>query len=523
MKKILIVFFTLLSVSQLQCDNVSWSFPPTIISTSNQNASDPQIAMDSNGNAIATWVENNLIKSSAHPFNMGWNSAATLSSTGASSPRLVSDPNGNATAIWIENGVIKAATKPFNGNWSSSTSLSNSNASTPDLAVLSTGDVVAVWVRNGNIESSTKLFGAANWQNRVTINSTNATLPRVGMGGTENNKRAVVVWQGTSGATNVIYASSKLLTGSWSSQQTISDVTRNSKNAHVALDANSNALAVWYQYDVNGTNYSNVIVRSASMPLNSSWSAPVSLSAAGNYNPANLVAKVAFDSTGNAIALWNTSFDNENFNVQSSVYPLRGSWSTPADLVSSNLFAYQSDLSATTFGDVLAAYMFYNGASLLIQSVESDIDASITTPWSVPINFSAGADNGYPRIAAALSGNVINAATIWITSDGTNNLIAASTGAKTIVLPPSNLFVFQQLNSFNVFNDYFNTLSWDASTDPNVSGYLIFRDGQFIEQVDSSVTQIEDHNRVQNGAVTYGVAAVDSQLGQSQTVFVSFP
>ncbi len=209
-KKILFVFLTLLSVSQLQCNDINWSFPPTILSSMSQNASDPHLSMDANGNVVAVWVENGVVKSSTHPIGMGWSSAVNISANGASSPRVVSDPSGNATAIWIENGVAKAATKPFNSSWSASTSLSSTGASAPDLAVDSSGDVVAVWARGNNVESSTKLFGA-NWQNRVTLTSTAASIPKVAIGGSGANQRVVAVWQGTSGATNVVYSSTKLI------------------------------------------------------------------------------------------------------------------------------------------------------------------------------------------------------------------------------------------------------------------------------------------------------------------------
>ena len=134
--------------------------------------------------------------------------------------------------------------------------------------------------------------------------------------------------------------------------------------------------------------------------------------------------------------------------------------------MNSNLFAYQADLAATSFGDVLAAYMYDNGAVLQIQSVESDIDAAITNPWSIPINVSASNNNAFPRIAAALSGNVINAAAVWLTTNGGFNSVAASAGSRTLVLPPTNLNVVQHVNNFGVFSEFFNTLSWQASKIP---------------------------------------------------------
>ncbi len=522
MKKLLALLFVMFSFSQLMSNDVTWSFPPTTLSTATVNASDPQIAIDANGNLVAAWVENSLVKSSSKQVNMSWSAPVTLSNSNASSPRIVSDPRGNAAAVWLESGVVKGATKLFSGSWTSATTLSSSGASSPDLAVDSAGDVIAVWARGNNVESSTKIFGNA-WGTHATITSAAAANPHVAMGSTGASTRAVVVWNGTSGSTNVIYSATKLVSASWSAQAIISDTSHNAGNAHVAVDANANVVAVWYKYDVAGSIYSNVVVQSAYRNAASgSWSPPASLSNPGIYNPASLVARVGFDANENAIALWNTSFDGATFDLQSAVLPVRGTWVGPIEVVN-NVYALEADMAVSSLGDALATFMFYNGSSLITRSAEANFSGFMQTVWSVPINLSTGTENGFPRIAATLTGNVINAAAVWIGFNGTHNTIQAVTGTRALVLPPSCLSVTQNVNNFSVFNEYYNTLSWHASSDPNVESYVIFRNGAFLMQVDASVLQIIDHNKVQNGSVTYGVAAIDAQQSQSAIVNVSFP
>lgn len=523
MKKIWIAFLSIVTLSPLMGNNINWSLPPVTLSSLSFNATDAHIAMDANGDLIAVWVENGFVKASTKPVNMNWTSSVTISATGASQPRIVSDTSGNGTAVWLENGVVKAASKLFNGSWSSSTTLSNTNAATPHLAVDSTGDVVAVWARNGSIESSTKLFGLA-WAPRVTISSQNAAFPRVAFGGTGVNERAVVVWNGTNSGVNVVYASTKLATGSWIAQQVISDTSHQAGFPSVAVDLNGNAVAVWYQYDVNGPVFSNVNVQTASRPAaNGVWSAPMSISASGMRDPSTLTARVGFDSTGNAVALWNLSFDDETFTIESAIKPVNGQWTTSVDLLSSNLYAMSEDLAVVSFGDALAAFLFYNGASQIIQTSESDITGFMQNAWSVPNNLSSGMFNAFPHIAAALTGNTINAAAVWINYNGTKTTVQALTGTRSVVLPPSNLHVTQSSHFFGVFTEFFNTVTWNASLDPNLAGYLIYRNGTFIAQVGAGTTQFIDDNRVQNGAVTYGVAAINNQQSQSQTIMVSFP
>jgi hypothetical protein len=533
MKKILITFFTLLLFSKVMANNISWSFPPVTLSSASLAASDPQIAIDGNGNAAAAWVENGFIKASVKPIGMSWSTAVTISNTGASFPRIVSDLNGNITAVWLESGVVKAASKPSSGSWSSSTALSSTTATSPHIAVDSVGDVVAVWARSGNVESSTKIFGAS-WQARVTITSTSAASPHVAMGGTGTNRTATVVWTGVSGTKNVVYASTKSVIasswteskGSWSAQTLISNTVQNAGYATVALDSNANAVAVWYAYNVDttGTIFSEVNVQSSYLPIGGSWKSPTVVSNPGIRNPATLYARVAFDAIGNAIALWNMSFDDRTFNIQSAVLPLRGDWTTPTDIVSSNLFAYETDLAVSSLGDALAVYMFYNGSFMLIQSSESDFTGLESNAWAIPINLSSGANHGFPHVASTLTGNTINAAVVWLSTNGTVNTVLATTGSRSVLLPPTSLAASQSSTSFGgVFTEYHNTVTWTASASPNIVGYIVFRNGTPIAEVAANVLAYVDNNRVQGQAVTYGVAAVDNQGSQSTIPTAHYP
>jgi len=522
MKKIFSVLLTFLAFASAQGSNINWSSPPTTLSGIGVNASNPQVAINSSGVAVAVWIENNLIRSS---FKNGssWGVATTISSINASSPGVVIDSSGNATAIWVESGVVKSASKTLFGSWGASTVLSSSGASSPTICVDSAGDVVAAWARSNNIETSTKLFGLA-WGTRTTITASTASNPVIAAGGTGTGTRIMIVWQGVSSGINVIQASTKTISGPWSAALIISDATRQASQPYPAVDQNGNASAIWYAYDLAGNSYANVAVKSATRSNSTgTWSPISTLSSSGVRNPSTLTARIAYDSIGNTIALWNISFDDETFNIESAVKPVNGTWGAPVDIIANNLYAYSAQLAVTTFGDTLSLYQFYNGNSLQIQTIESDINGFVNNSWSVPITISQGTDNAFPQIAASLSSNTINTAGVWLNFNGTNTQVVAATGSKTLVLPPTGLHVAQSSHNFGVFNEFYNTLTWTASTDPNVVGYLIFRNGIFLEQVGAGVTSIIDDNRANSGSVTYGVSAIDAENAQSTLVTVSFP
>jgi hypothetical protein len=522
MKKIILMVSSLLCFSQLVCSDYNWSFPADIISSASVNVNDPQIAMDPNGNSTAVWLENGSVKSKSKAIGMGWSGIAILSNANSSWPRVVAHSNGDATAIWLENGIVKASTKPFNGNWSAAVNISGSGASTPDLAIGSSGALVAVWVRNKRVEASTKLAGQS-WNSSLTVSSANAFSPKVAIGGTGENEKAVAVWHTASNGNKIVYASIKPITKAWGSQAALSDPNYCAEYANVAVDGNGNATAVWFKYEPLGSTLFNVYVQSADSLPNKTWSLPVDLSSPGICDPENLTARIAYDGAGNAIALWTMSFDDETFSIQSAYKPAFSVWNRAESLVQKNLYARSADVSVSAFGDALALYMFYNGSDLIIQSSSSDITGYINNVWSVPLNISEGSYNGNPRVASATSGDVINAAALWITYNGMNTALAASTGPKAIPAPPSNLAVMQSSNNFGVFTEYANTVSWDASADPNVTGYLIYRDGIFLAKVGANVLEYIDNNQTSNGSVTYGVASVDDQQTHGRVISVSFP
>jgi hypothetical protein len=138
---------------------------------------------------------------------------------------------------------------------------------------------------------------------------------------------------------------------------------------------------------------------------------------------------------------------------------------------------------------------------------------------------SPGSNNNAPKISENNSSSALisyaNAA--WVSTNGANTVIQAASGSKSTVAPPSNLAVSQNVNQFGVFNDYYNTLSWTASTEPAVAGYAIFRNGLMIAQVTSSELKYIDNNAIQNGSVTYGVATIDAQAILSVIQYVTFP
>jgi hypothetical protein len=101
-----------------------WQDTPDDLSGTGQRADTPQIAVDANGNATAVWMRSNgfnsIIQASIKPFGGIWQDTPDdLSETGqtATNPQIAVDANGNATAVWMRsngtNVIIQSSTHFF--------------------------------------------------------------------------------------------------------------------------------------------------------------------------------------------------------------------------------------------------------------------------------------------------------------------------------------------------------------------------------------------------------------------------
>jgi hypothetical protein len=523
--------FLMLPFSQLTALALTWNSPVTI-SDLGVDASDPHVGLDANGNAVAIWLEGGLAKASNLPSGGSWSTPVTISNSGASSLRLVVDPNGNATAIWLEAGVVKAVSQPFGGSWSAETILSGTGTATsPNLAVDTSGDVVAVWVQTStgvSIQSATKVFGGS-WPlvvDTISGTTTYSSSPFVSIGA---NGTVVAVWHSVSGVSDLINSASKTISGGvWGTPLSFFQGTATFSHNYpkVIVDASGNAHAVWFRFNQSGLAYSNVVVLASQLSSGSStWAIPTMLSITPSLrNPADLYARLAIDTTGDVMAVWTSSYDGLSFNAESAVQLSGKSWNIGGALQFLNLYGLEVDLAANSLGDVVALYMTFDGVStVMTQAAESDAASSVSNFWTPAQTISSGADNGFPRVAASLTGTTFNACGVWISNNGSNNVIQAATGSQTVILPPSGLSVVQNSTSFGVFTDYNNVVSWTASIDPSVTGYAIYRNGLQFATVAAGTSSVTDNNNTQNGSVTYGVAAFDHQHSQSQIINVSFP
>ena len=162
--------------------------PAVAVSGNDVELQSPQVALDARGKAVAVWKRDasrnggpRTVQAAVRPpGETTWGTASDLSSADqiAATPRVAMDGQGNALAVWAAsdpaptsssmtlNSVIQAASLPANdsGGWArKDLSSPAQNNSKPQVAVNARGDAVVVWERLQGVV----LFGSANSQRYV--------------------------------------------------------------------------------------------------------------------------------------------------------------------------------------------------------------------------------------------------------------------------------------------------------------------------------------------------------------------
>jgi hypothetical protein len=549
-RKIIVMLFAILGFIPLNSVVPTWTAPMTVpLLNSSSVPSSPEVVVDLNGNATAIWVEtdsmgNSNIVSSSLPFgSTSWSGPTQLSVAAMSVfPQLAVDSNGDVFAIWIEstNGSTGTVTANIQvaSTWGSATSLSTSAmASVPQIASGGNLNAVAVWLEFSQVTSNTCLSGTWGGMNEV-ISPTGALFPQIAIN--EVGSNAVASWHLLSAASpfnNNVFVATKTLGGSFGSASIFSDGTDQSVFARVAVDNNGNFIAVWYEYDIGASSeIINVALQARANENGNNQNIATITNYFGLSNPATLIANVEFDSTGNAIAVWNNSLYGSSYYVALSVNVFTNllnnlPWSTISYPSFNDNYALDCDVAAAGSNSLLI-WMHQDPASGLSQILSTlrGLNSTLGSATGT-VEVSSSGNNAFPSIGAVQTSSLpptLYAIAVWVnnTNPPTVNSLQWSNGnwSSTALEPATSLALTPVSTNLGVFTEISKTITWTANPASGVSGYRIYRligsDQFLIGQVSSSTTQFVDYNRT--GATdTYGIATVDVYGNESAQAVIS--
>ena len=294
-----------------------------------------EVAMDDNGNAIITWLQDDAIPNKrvfksdyrggvwTHPT--GASDCLSTAGTDAGIPQVAMDNYGNSIIIWSEAGQLFKS-EYRGGAWSTPASF-ETNTYAHHIAMDHAGNSIIVW---SNSEPPFKLFkseyrGGA-WTHPGVSDYFNpsgyAFDSNVAM---DNKGNAVIVWvQLNDGDTNRYIYKKEYRNGLWLPSTAISSASSDIGQPQVAMDDNDNAIIVWQQTDGSHRQIFKAEYRGGL------WSLPTTISTAGTDFS---IPQVAMDNSGNAVIVWQTEAIGYDTKVFKSEY--RGNaWSTTPKVIS---------------------------------------------------------------------------------------------------------------------------------------------------------------------------------------------
>jgi hypothetical protein len=189
---------------------------PLNVSDAGRDAFEPQVAVDASGNSLIVWTRfdgtNLRIQAKWRAANGGASGATeTISEAGrdASEPQVAFDPSGNAVAVWTQwdgsHSRTHAAFRPTGGSFGGDQTISPAgrDANRPQVAIDSLGNAVAVWYRfdgtTDRIQAAVRpVSGSFGGAQTISPLGRESFDPRVAAG-PNLDVNGVVVWTGSDG------------------------------------------------------------------------------------------------------------------------------------------------------------------------------------------------------------------------------------------------------------------------------------------------------------------------------------
>jgi hypothetical protein len=245
--------------------------PAEQVSTGTTSGQQPDIAMGTDGNALATWREDSNVggvvaeRIFVRPFvNGGWRGVTALADTfpdGALSPTVAVAPDGRGVVAWQQkqgnsfDGLARIAVDTAHGQWSGVGFLCNGDCKAPRVTMDPFGRATVVLTRGTAARDDVFAahFNGSLWLPSVNIEAHRASDAFSPSVVSDALGRVVAVWRRASGEQANPATRTSLLAnrfdpaeGAWATPETIETDDSGSADApSLAMNAAGRALAAW--------------------------------------------------------------------------------------------------------------------------------------------------------------------------------------------------------------------------------------------------------------------------------------
>jgi hypothetical protein len=408
--------------------SASWT-EPVLLSAAGQDANNPHVAMDKDGDAVAVWnrVDGsgfNRIQARPRTAAGTWGAVAGALSNGgqhAVDPRVALDEDGDALIVWMRsdgtNDRIQSRTRSKTGALGPIETLSDAggDAQGPRVAVDDNGDAIVSWIREdgANTRAQARTRTAAGIWSAVTNLSdagVDAFSPRVAIDDTGD---AIGVWYRNDGSLDRVQFRAHPVAGPWGALTNVSPATLDAEKPDVDMDQDGDALIAWEGKDASAIQRIETRHRSRTGTLG-----PVTRVS----SPTASAVSVAMSPAGQATLAWRRT-TGMNGQIESRTRSTSGSWSALKALSNVPGDANEPRVAA---GGVAAVAVWRRADADANQRVE-------TRHWlpSAWRPFTTLSDDNRDGVLAqvAIEEVGLEAIAVWRTSDGSDFRIESSFGS----------------------------------------------------------------------------------------------
>jgi len=392
---------------------------PVDLSDPTQYGQDTLAAFDAAGNATVVWRQlvgpgHQEIQARSRSASGAWGAVASLSTGGTPvfKPSLAVDADGSATVAWYEqvpmttNYIVKTARRPAGGNWEVAASQSGAGPIFDPRVAANVGVVALAW----RDRTTSKSVIWARVRSPAGVWSAATPLSPAALNSTDpqvlvdDSGVVTVAWQVDDGTHTIVHAITRSTAGVWSGVQEVSDGSVDSVSPALGVATNGAVTATWY------TGGTHSVIQVASHPQGGSWSDPQPLSdPLLDAGPST----IAIDQAGNTVVSWASRVpSSSDESVLASRRPAGGSFGAPV-VLSPPALADQTtpEVSIDGAGNAVAVFQRWNGSHQEIQAAALDAAPPVVSAFTVPsagksgkpLSFSASATDTWSAVSYAWS------------------------------------------------------------------------------------------------------------------------
>jgi hypothetical protein len=331
--------------------DVKFWMGPSQLSDDKAQADPPLVAMNDQGNGIAVWsqydINANRYAVWATRFNKstGWGKPKQISNSvdQASNPRVAINENGDAIVVWqtfnMDDTPLSTVWSNYYDHWhgwGNPVEIQDEavDAYFPLAAIDEQGNAIAIWNQNNPGLDKTNIYAnyyekVRGWRYSEMIQSDASMLANDSALVMNPKGNAVALW--TQFDSNVGQPQSGLVSSSfvkgqgWQSPKFITH--EDATSSSIALNEKGNTIAVWTS--LNPETFQNN-VHASLRPAGKDWGEGQSIQSNSYVDTDNVQA--AIDEQGNALVIWRgqefTYFDPQPNNIYSTTYINGSGWST---------------------------------------------------------------------------------------------------------------------------------------------------------------------------------------------------